>query len=299
MRRADNAAVPFRRRPRALVATLATMVAALAVAGTAQAIGSSTVAALQVGLRAENLYSGPVDGDLGPGTRAGVIALQRRRGLPANGVLGPRTRAALGRYGRHRLGARGLAAGMSGWDVAELQFLLAWHGFPSGALDGTLAGQTDSALRRFQRWAGLAPDGRAGPATVAALRRPLPRSPLRLASPVNAPATDRFGPRGARFHAGVDFPAATGTPVRAAAGGRVLEAGWSADGFGKRVRIQHANGVETLYAHLSRTNVTAGARVRVGTRVGGAGATGHATGPHLHFEVYVRGAAIDPLAALR
>src|SRR5439155_4375963 len=72
-----------------------------------------------------------------------------------------------------------LALGARGWDVAALQFALAWHGFPSGALDGYLGAHTDAALRRFQAWAGITPDDTAGPRTVAALRAPRPahRSP--------------------------------------------------------------------------------------------------------------------------
>ena len=62
-------------------------------------------------------------------------------------------------------------SGNRGWDVAALQFKLAWHGFPSGTFDGVLGPHMDEALRRFQRWAGLGADGLAGPATIRALRR--------------------------------------------------------------------------------------------------------------------------------
>ena len=63
--------------------------------------------------------------------------------------------------------------------------------------------------------------------------------------------------------------------------------------------IAHRDGVRTMYAHLSRVDVRVGQRVRTGARVGLVGATGDATGPHLHFEVRLRGAAVDPLPALR
>jgi len=63
--------------------------------------------------------------------------------------------------------------------------------------------------------------------------------------------------------------------------------------------IAHSNGVRTLYAHLSRVGVRVGQRVEVGQRIGRIGASGHATGPHLHFEVRLRGAAVDPLSGLR
>jgi len=116
---------------------------------------------------------------------------QRRAHLSVDGVVGPRTRAALGRYGRHRLGSRPLALRAFGWDVAELQFLLAWHGFPSGPVDGRFGRRTRGALRRFQRFAGLPADGVAGAGTLAALRAPLPRLPIPLAWPVRGPLSLR------------------------------------------------------------------------------------------------------------
>ena len=109
--------------------------------------------------------------------------------------------------------------------MAALQFLLARHGFPSGPVDGGLGPRTAAALVRFQAWAGLAADGVAGPATLAALRRPPPRSILRFLHPISAPVGDRFGPRGATFHTGLDFPAPSGTPVAAAGYGCVESAG--------------------------------------------------------------------------
>jgi murein DD-endopeptidase MepM/ murein hydrolase activator NlpD len=69
--------------------------------------------------------------------------------------------------------------------------------------------------------------------------------------------------------------------------------------FGNAVVIAHGSGVRTLYAHLSRIDVTVSQRVAAGQQVGLVGSTGHATGPHLHFEVRVRGAAVNPLSALR
>ena len=258
---------------------------------------SSSVAALQVALRAERLYGGTVDGIDGPGTRAAVRALQARRGLAVDGVAGPRTRRALGRRGRPALGSRALTAGARGWDVAALQFLLARHGFPSGAVDGGLGPRTAAALIRFQTWAGLAPDGVAGPGTLAALRRPPPRSVLRFARPLPGPIGDGFGPRGAMFHTGVDFPAPTGTPVAAAGRGCVSFVGVD-DGYGKLVVVQHRLGMTSWYAHLSRIAVRRGECVVAGARIGRVGATGRASGPHLHFELRLRDAAVDPLTGL-
>jgi murein DD-endopeptidase MepM/ murein hydrolase activator NlpD len=287
--------------PRFLAATVVplALAAALARPGVASAGGSPDIAALQVGLRARDLYSGTVDGVLGPGTETALRRFQKRAGLTADGVPGPRTRTALGRYGRRApLGRRPLAQGKRGWDVAALQFALAWHGFPSGSFDGYFGSHTDAALRSFQARAGITPDGTAGPATVSALRGPLPRSPLRFIRPVAGPVGDTFGPRGARFHAGVDLPAPAGTPVAAAGFGRVAFAGPSGSGWGNLVVVAHRFGVRTRYAHLSRVDVELGQRVSAGSTIGLVGATGEATGPHLHFEVVVRGANVDPLSAL-
>lgn len=261
-------------------------------------VGDPETAALQVALRSRGLYAGTVDGLHGRGTQAALRRFQRRARLPVDGVLSPATRAALGPYGRRApLGGRVLATGMRGWDVAALQFALAWHGFPSGSFDGRLGARTEAALRRFQAWAHLSVDGVAGPATLAAVRRALARSPIALRAPVAAPLGDRFGPRGERFHTGLDFLAAAGTPVAAAGPGRVVFAGLAHDGYGRKVVVRHASGVRTLYAHLSRIAARVGQRVAAGTRVGLVGASGRATGPHLHFEVLVRAAAVDPLTA--
>jgi murein DD-endopeptidase MepM/ murein hydrolase activator NlpD len=271
---------------------------ALAAAPAATAGRDSGLAALQVALHARGLYAGSIDGVKGPGTTAAIKRFQRRAGLTADGIPGTKTRRALGRYGRHVLGSRPLTRGASGWDVAALQFLLAWHGFPSSTIDGGLGVHTERALRRFQRWAGLQPDGVAGATTYAALREAPASCPLALALPVAGPVGDGFGPRGNRFHAGVDILAPAGTPVLSAAAGRVTYAGWLAGGWGNLVVVAHADGVRTMYAHLSSIAVRVGSRVGTGDRLGAVGSTGDATGPHLHFEVRLRGAAVDPLSAL-
>jgi peptidoglycan hydrolase-like protein with peptidoglycan-binding domain len=279
--------------------TVLALVLACAAAGAAQAMGKSRVAALQVALGARGHYAGTVDGIWGRMTERGVRRFQRSRGLRVDGIAGPQTRRALGRLGRPRLGRRLLRDGRVGFDVAQLQFLVAWHGFPSGSFDGGFGPRTERALRHFQRWARLGVDGVAGPATFSALRRPLPRSPLRLAWPVRAGVGDRFGPRGNRFHAGLDFPARHGARVRAARSGRVAFAGWDSGGYGYIVSVRHGHRVRTRYAHLSTIGVRRGQRVRTGSVLGRVGSTGASTGPHLHFEVLVRGAAADPLPALR
>ena len=286
-------------RPRATHVTALIVLTAAAWPPVVAASGSANVAALQVALRAQRLYTGSVDGVDGPGTAAAVRSLQRRARLDADGIVGPLTRRTLGRRGRPAFGSRVVGPGDRGWDVAAVQFLLAWRGFPSGTIDGGFGAHAEAALIRYQRWAGLSADGRAGPATLRSLQLAAPRAPVTLSYPVAAALGDRFGPRGDRFHSGLDLLAAAGTPVRAAGAGTVTFAGWSAGGYGNLVVIDHANGVSSWYAHLSRIDVTAGAAVTTTTQVGLVGATGNATGPHLHFEVRLRGAVTDPLAALR
>lgn len=261
-------------------------------AATPAAAADARVAALQVALQARGLYAGTIDGVAGPQTTRAVLAYQRRAGLARDGIAGPQTFAALG--GHAKLGARVLAAGMHGLDVASLQFALASHGFPSGTFDGVFGPRTDGALRRFQRWAGVAADGRAGRVTASALAAAAPRCGRRLVRPLAAAIGDRFGPRGARFHAGVDFVASSGVGVAAAGPGYVSWAGWRAGGWGLLVVIAHGGGVRSMYAHLSRVEVRVGERVGAGFEIGRVGSTGAATGPHLHFEVRARGAAVDP-----
>jgi peptidoglycan hydrolase-like protein with peptidoglycan-binding domain len=256
------------------------------------------VAALQVGLHARGLYKGPIDGITGPATQKAIRKLQTRARIEVDGVVGPKTRRALGRFARHRFGSRHLHFGNAGWDVASLQFQLAEHGFPSGNFDGVFGPHIDAALRRFQDFSRLKADGVAGPATFDALARPLPPVPLPLAWPLTVPVLgDPFGPRGERWHSGIDLPATLGTPVYSARSGEVVWAGWRG-AYGFLVTVAHSHGERSMYAHLSRIDVRVGVWIGKGVRVGLVGATGDATGPHLHFEVRVRGAAVDPLRAL-
>jgi murein DD-endopeptidase MepM/ murein hydrolase activator NlpD len=280
------------------LAALPIVLTALVLASPALGSRDAGLAALQVALQSRGVYAGSIDGIKGAATTRAIKRFQRRAGLPADGVPGPKTRRALGTYGKHLLGSRPLTRGAAGWDVAALQFLLAWHGFPSSTIDGGLGEHTERALRHFQRWAGLKPDGVAGDTTYAALRGSLPTCPITLAWPIAAPVGDGFGPRGNRFHAGIDLVAPQGTPVAAAAAGRVVFARFAAGGWGNLVIVAHADGVKTMYAHLSTITVHRKELVSVGSRLGTVGATGDASGPHLHFEVRLRGAAVDPRAAL-
>ena len=188
--------------------------------------------------------------------------------------------------------------GNVGWDVARLQSLLASHGFAHGRFDGRFGPRTQAALLRFQgSRRASAPDAVAGPATLQALGGPPPRAPFSLAAPVVVPPSDGFGPRGGGFHTGLDFPAPAGTPVSAAAAGWVAFAAWHPGGWGYLVTVANGLGVRTMYAHLWRIDVPLGQRIAAGATVGLVGSSGHSSGPHLHFEVRVRGAAIDPRGA--
>ena len=120
-----------------------------------------------------------------------------------------------------------------------------------------------------------------------------------LTWPAPGPITSPFG--GRRHHPGIDIDGVTGDPARAAGAGTVVLAGAAPSGFsgyGNVVMIDHGGGIATLYAHLSRVDVAAGQPVQQGQQIGAIGATGEATGDHLHFEVRVNNAPTDPMAWL-
>jgi len=104
--------------------------------------------------------------------------------------------------------------------------------------------------------------------------------------------TDPFSGEGA-MHTGVDISAPTGTPVRAAGDGLVKFVGWSS-GYGQLIVIDHGGGYETYYAHLSRFGAVEGQEVRRGDQIGNVGSTGRVTAPHLHYEVRIGGAPVNP-----
>jgi murein DD-endopeptidase MepM/ murein hydrolase activator NlpD len=119
--------------------------------------------------------------------------------------------------------------------------------------------------------------------------------------PVNARITSRFGLRVhpilrfARMHRGMDFGARWGTPIYAAADGQVTRAGW-AGGYGRQVRLAHGDGMATSYSHMSSMTVAPGGVVQRGQLIGYVGSSGLSTGPHLHYEVYRGGVAVDPMS---
>ena len=117
-----------------------------------------------------------------------------------------------------------------------------------------------------------------------------------LTWPAPGAITSPFG--GGRHHPGIDIDGVTGDPVTAAGTGTVVQAGAAPagySGYGNVVMIDHGGGIATLYAHLSRVDVALGQAVQQGHQIGAIGATGFATGDHLHFEVRVANAPVDPM----
>ena len=133
---------------------------------------------------------------------------------------------------------------------------------------------------------------------------PEPGAPGELMWPVSGPITDRFGMRyhpvfhRMLMHNGIDIGVPTGTPVAAAAGGTVIVASYQGN-CGNMVAIDHHGGLSTLYCHLSAMFVGVGQTVQRGQAIGAAGATGDATGPHVHFQVMQNGHPVDPMSYLR
>ena len=115
--------------------------------------------------------------------------------------------------------------------------------------------------------------------------------------PVNGPVTSPFGMRWGRMHEGIDIGVPYGTPIHAAASGRVIYSGWM-DGYGNLVAIDHGHGLSTAYGHQSRIAVSNGQTVSQGQVIGYVGCTGHCFGPHLHFEVRINGTPVDPMGYL-
>ncbi len=115
--------------------------------------------------------------------------------------------------------------------------------------------------------------------------------------PVHGPVTSGFGWRWGRMHEGIDIAVPSGTPVVASAAGTVIHAGWLG-GYGNLVVVDHGNGLATAYAHNSGFAAGVGQGVAQGQVIAYSGNTGNSSGPHVHFEVRINGAAVDPLGYL-
>lgn len=126
---------------------------------------------------------------------------------------------------------------------------------------------------------------------------------LPLRWPVRGSVNSEFGRRpspwtkAAEFHSGIDIKAQTGTPVHAPASGTVVVAG-PAQEFGNAVILDHGQNIRTLYGHLSKVSVRVGQKVERGTLLALSGNTGRSSGPHLHYEIYVKGQSVNPRAYL-
>lgn len=206
-------------------------------------------------------------------------------------------------------------------DAASLSHMLPRAGQPVAALIGAApAGQprAEAVLERLgldpDRFLGTASTARGGPfiaandarvrdliahqaaraevaATFARIPAFMPVGSLRTSSGFGYRADPFHG--GGAFHAGVDLMGKSGEMIHAAADGVVVRAGWWA-GYGKVVVIDHGNGLESRYGHLSGIHVREGDAVRQGASIGAMGSTGRSTGTHLHFEVRLDGRALDP-----
>jgi murein DD-endopeptidase MepM/ murein hydrolase activator NlpD len=185
-------------------------------------------------------------------------------------------------------------------DVSELADLIALHGADAATVARANAIRSPFDLRAGMLLflPGVQPSG-----SLERLAR-VREEENRYIWPVHGRMTSYFGRRNlgmgtSNFHRGIDVAAPMGTPIVAARAGTVTFSGWSTRGYGNLVRIRHAGGAETWYAHASRLLVSVGQYVNQGERIALIGSTGLSTGPHLHFELHVGGSAIDPLAELR
>jgi peptidase M23-like protein/putative peptidoglycan binding protein len=249
------------------------------------------VAGLQTALAVKGFYRGPIDGLRGPLTTAALRALQRRFRLPSSNLIDRRTRAVLAPLGRPHYRTRALQKGMVGLDVAALQFELRYHGFPSPET-GSLNERTLLALKRFQRFADIPPDGVAGNTTYDALSEP-PPSPPKLHAPL--PLIERA----IRVGNAVELVCPYASAVAASIGGTVVFAGDRARGYGYAVITRDAHGLELLYAHLARIDVHDGQQLVAGAMIGLAGWTGkRQPQTSLRLELRLRGAQLNTYAAL-
>lgn len=165
--------------------------------------------------------------------------------------------------------------------------------FPSGR-HGLLQDRAEGAeLVSHRKGASGDEGGRVSASQLERLRKLGFRWPLR-----SVRVTSYFGRRSAGFHDGVDLHASVGTPVYASQGGVVLYADHRIRGYGKMVLLRHGSQLSTVYAHNSRLLVRKGQHVRKGQQIALSGKSGHATGPHLHFEIREGVSVLDPLKVL-
>ncbi|WP_460391625.1 peptidoglycan DD-metalloendopeptidase family protein [Actinophytocola sediminis] len=136
------------------------------------------------------------------------------------------------------------------------------------------------------------------PASPAPEASQAPVSSAGVVKPTEGTLTSTYGARWGSVHYGIDIANSIGTPIRSAMAGEVIDSG-PASGFGLWVRVQHDNGLITVYGHINESLVSVGQRVAAGEQIATLGNRGESTGPHLHFEVHQDGNKIDPLPWLR
>ncbi|MEA2459912.1 MAG: hypothetical protein QOH90_89, partial [Actinomycetota bacterium] len=165
--------------------------------------------------------------------------------------------------------------------------------------DNATAAAAKALVGALQTWADENAAGPVAPgvATGPAVAGYQPAISVGFEWPLVGVITSPFGPRGGSMHEGVDIDGVTGDPIAASAAGTVILARYYS-GYGNAVIIDHGDGVTTLYGHMSAFSVAEGDAVGQGQTIGAVGATGHATGDHLHFEIRVNGTPIDPLPYL-
>lgn len=217
---------------------------------------------------------------LRPGARGPAVKkLQRalrKRGIkvPVDGAYGARTRAGV-RILQRRMKVK-----------------------PTGIADAKVLRRLRITVRVV---ASAAPGGRAASGAFDEYPVPQPNDTTPSAAgfvwPSNGLVSSPFGPRWGRMHEGLDIAAPTGRPVRAAKAGVVITAAASG-AYGNLIVLDHGNGEQTRYAHLSAFGVAVGMPVAIGQVIGRIGNTGRSTGPHLHFEIRLGGVAVDPLPYL-
>ena len=190
--------------------------------------------------------------------------------------------------------------------LAERNALAAAQNEKAGALSevkedrAAFVAEADSLAAESAALAAQIAAAQSTPAAASASSTTAPAPPPsggQLGWPVAGPVVSGFGPRWGRMHEGIDIGVGSGTPVHAAAAGTVIHAGWLG-GYGNLVVIDHGNGLSTAYAHNSSFVVGRGATVGRGFVIALSGNTGNSSGPHVHFEVRVNGAAVDPLGYL-
>ncbi|MQA15406.1 MAG: peptidoglycan DD-metalloendopeptidase family protein [Pseudonocardiaceae bacterium] len=205
------------------------------------------------------------DGVYGPETESTVRELQTRAGIAVDGIVGPQTRGVLGMTGTP-----------TGGSVSES---VAPDPAPDAAEQDTTEQDTTEQ-------------------DTAEQEEPT-ATPGEIVQPAEGELTSGFGSRWGSSHNGIDIANEIGTPIRSTTDGVVVEAG-PASGFGQWVRVQHPDGVTSVYGHINEALVSEGEQVSAGEQIATMGNRGQSTGPHLHFEIWEDGGEkIDPMSWLQ